>query len=54
MAVEADPALADHLIGLVDVVQALKLKIGYPVTQASHPLLCVCPTTSQLVLIYIV
>ena len=28
MAVEAHPALADHLIGLVGVVQALKLKLG--------------------------
>ena len=27
MAAEVYPALADHLIGLVDVVQALKLKI---------------------------
>ena len=28
MAVEAHRALADHLIGLVDVVQALKMKLG--------------------------
>ena len=28
VAVEVYPALADHLIGLVDVVQALKLKLG--------------------------
>ena len=28
MAVEVHPALADHLIGLVDVVQALKLKVN--------------------------
>ena len=28
MAVEAHPALADHLIGLVDMVQALKLNLG--------------------------
>ena len=28
MDVEEDPALADHLIGLVVVVQALKLKMG--------------------------
>ena len=27
MAVEVHPALADHLIGIVDVVQALKLKL---------------------------
>ena len=28
MVVEAHLALADHLMGLVDVVQALKLKLG--------------------------
>ena len=28
MAVEVCPALADHLVGLVDVVQALKSKLG--------------------------
>ena len=35
MAVEAQPALADHLIGLVDVVQALKLKLGIQLRQVT-------------------
>ena len=52
MAAEAHPALADHLIELVDVVQALKLKLDIHAVNASHPLLCALPTTSHLVVIY--
>ena len=40
MAVEVHPALADHLIGLVDVVQALKLKLGIQLRPVT--LCCAC------------
>ena len=40
MAVEVRPGLADHLIGLVDVVQALKLKLGIQLRPVT--LYCAC------------
>ena len=40
MAVEVHPALADHWIGLVDVVQALKLKLGIQLRPVT--LCCAC------------
>ena len=41
MAVEVCPALADHLIGLVDVVQALKLKLGIQLRPVTLCFMCV-------------
>ena len=47
MVVEINPALADRLIGLVVVVQALKIKLGitvslYTVCQCVHDFVCTC------------